>query len=38
MVIGMGRIVVLLKGKWYCGTVWVSEGVMGELYDVVVGG
>ena len=32
----MGRIVVLLKGKWYCGTVWVSEGVLEELYEVVV--
>ena len=38
MVVGMDRIVVLLKGKWYCGTVWVSEGVLGELYDVVVRG
>ena len=32
----MGRIVVLFKGKWYCGTVWVSEGVLGELYEVAV--
>lgn len=38
MVIGMSRIAVLLKGKWYCGTVWVSGGVMGELYEVVVRG
>ena len=34
----MGRNVVLLKGKWYRGAVWVSEGVLGELYDVVVSG
>ena len=34
--IGISRIVVLLKGKWYCGTVWVVEGVLGELYEVVV--
>lgn len=38
MVVGMSRIVVLLKGKWYCGTVWVVEGVLGELYEVVVRG
>ena len=36
MVIGMDRIVVLLKGKWYCDTAWVFEGVLGELYEVVV--
>ena len=38
MVVGMDRIVVLLKGKWYCDTVWVSEGVMGELYEGVMRG
>lgn len=38
MVVGMDRIVVLFKGKWYCGIVWVGEGVLGELYERVVRG
>ena len=29
--IGISRIVVLLKGKCYCGTVWVVEGVLGGV-------
>ena len=36
MVVGMDKIVVLLKEKRYCGTVWVDDGVLGELYEVVV--